>query len=177
MSSSNPSLEIERVFLLRGMPPLPEPHEVVRIEQGYFDAKAGGFAGVGAEEGRVRRTTDREGRTRHFLTRKRGTGLVREEDERAIDATVFEALWAKTGRRRIVKDRHRIAEADLVWEVDRFEEPVIVLAEIELPSVERAITIPEWLEGWVVREVTDDPSYRNSAIAFGLAGRHDSSAE
>jgi adenylate cyclase len=171
MTSPSPGLEIERVFLLRGMPPLPTPHDVVRIEQGYFDAEAGGRAGVGTEEGRVRRTTDREGRRRHFLTRKHGSGLVRTESEREIDSATFEALWDETGRRRILKDRHRIAESDLFWEVDRFEEPAIVLAEIELPSVDREIVIPPWLEGWIVREVTEDPAYRNSAIAFGLAGR------
>ncbi len=177
MSPPAPNLEIERVFLLRGMPPLPDPHEVLRIEQGYFDADAGAMAEVGAEEGRVRRTTDRDGRRGHFLTRKKGSGLVREEHEREIDAHVFEALWTETGRRRIVKDRHRVADADLLWEVDRFEEPPIVLAEVELPSVDWQVEIPPWLEGWIVREVTDDPAYRNSAIAFGLAGRTARSAD
>lgn len=173
MSTSTPGLEIERVFLLRGLPPLPTPHEILRIEQGYFDAEAGNRAGVEAEEGRVRRTTDREGRRRHYLTRKHGVGLVRTEVEREIDSATFEMLWGETGRRRIVKDRHRLADADLVWEVDRFEAPPIVLAEVELPSVDREIVIPGWLEGWIVREVTEDPAYRNSAIAFGLAERRD----
>lgn len=171
MSEGSPGLEIERVFLLRGMPPLPEAVEVLRIEQGYFDADAGAVAGVGEEEGRVRRTTDRLGRRRHFLTRKRGSGLVREETEREIDETAFGRLWAQTGSRRIVKDRHRIAEADLVWEIDRFEAPPIVLAEVELPSADHPVAIPDWLEGWIEREVTEEPAYRNSAIAFRLADR------
>lgn len=173
MSESPHGIEIERVYLLRGMPPLPAPVEVIRIEQGYFDARAGASAGVGAEEGRVRRTVDREGRRRHFLTRKRGHGLVREEDEREIDEPTFERLWSETGSRRIVKDRHRIAAAELVWEIDRFEEPPIVLAEVELPAADHSVEIPGWLEGWIEREVTEDPAYRNSAIAFRLAGRRD----
>ncbi len=169
MSDLTPGLEIERVFLLRGMPTLPRAEDVLQIEQGYFDADAGAVAGVGAEEGRVRRTTDREGRRRHFLTRKRGNGLVREEVEREIDDAAFDRLWAATGRRRIEKVRHRIPEADLVWEVDRFEAPPIVLAEVELPSTDHPVSIPAWLEGWIIREVTEDPAYRNSAIAFRLA--------
>jgi adenylate cyclase len=169
MSGAAAGLEIERVFLLRGMPPLPNPEEILRIEQGYFDADAGAIAGVGAEEGRVRRTVDREGRRRHLLTRKRGSGLVREEVEREIDDATFDRLWDATGRRRIEKVRHRIPEADLVWEVDRFEAPPIVLAEVELPSADHPVSIPAWLEGWIVREVTEDPAYRNSSIAFRLA--------
>ena len=172
MSEATPGLEIERVFLLRGMPSLPKSADMIRIEQGYFEAQAGDSAGVGAEEGRVRRTVDRDGRRRHFLTRKRGSGLVREEEEREIDEATFERLWRETGYRRIIKDRHRVPEGDLVWEIDRFETPPIVLAEVELPSVDRAVAIPAWLEGWIEREVTEDPAYRNSAIAFRLASGH-----
>ncbi len=171
MSRHSPGIEIERVFLLRGMPPLPATDDVLHIEQGYFEPGAAVAAGFGEEEGRVRRTTDRLGCRRHFLTRKRGSGLVREEDEREIDEAAFERLWGETGARRIVKDRHRIAAADLVWEVDRFDDPPIVLAEVELPSADHPVAIPDWLEGWIEREVTEEPAYRNSAIAFRLASR------
>lgn len=173
MSGTGPHLEIERVFLLRGMPPIPEPSEVLRIEQGYFDAAGAAQAGLAAEEGRVRRTTDLHGRVRHFLTRKRGSGLVREEEEREIAPELFDALWAATGDRRLRKDRHRVAHDGLVWEIDRFEQPEIVLAEAELPCADHPLAIPGWLVPWIEREVTEEPAYRNSAIAFRLARQGD----
>ena len=45
----------------------------------------------------------------------------------------------------------------------------LVMAEVELPSVECPLSIPSWLEGWIVREVSEDPRYRNSELARRIA--------
>ena len=50
---------------------------------------------------------------------------------------------------------------DLEIVVDEFEKPKkMILAEVELPSVDTPFNPPEWLG----KEVTGDPSYYNSRI-------------
>ena len=39
------------------------------------------------------------------------------------------------------------------------------LAELELTHAEQAVAIPDWLAPFLEREVTDDPSYTNRALA------------
>jgi CYTH domain-containing protein len=53
----------------------------------------------------------------------------------------------------------------LAWEIDVFEDRPLVLAEVELPSADAEAPPPAWLARHVVREVTDDPAYANSALA------------
>lgn len=172
----SPPLEIERVFLLRGLPPLPDRAEAHRLEQGYLDdplddstSSDAGTGESGFREGRVRRWTGPDGVVRCFHTVKRGRGIVREETERIIDEGEFDRAWARTGRRRIAKTRYRIPEGDLVWEVDRFDDLPLVMAEVELPAVDHPVEVPAWMEGWIVREISEDPRYRNSELARGIA--------
>lgn len=160
--------EIERSYLLRGMPPLPPHGEVWRIAQGYLAADASG-----GPEGRVRSIEHPDGRMEYVHTIKHGFGLVRKEVERAIDQREFARLWPLTKERRLAKVRHRVAAGDesgLVWEIDRFLDMDLVLAEVELPAAEVIPTIPPWLAGWIVREVTEEPEYRNSRIALRASG-------
>jgi len=158
------SVEIERSYLLRAMPALPPNGEVWRIAQGYFAADS-----QGGIEGRLRRVVHSDGRCEFFHTVKRGFGLVREEIERQIDGQEFERLWPRTEGQRLSKTRHRIPADDgsgLVWEIDRFDGIDLVLAEVELPAAEVQPRIPPWLAGLIVRDVTEEPEYRNSRIAL-----------
>ncbi|MFO0872398.1 MAG: hypothetical protein U0575_00315 [Phycisphaerales bacterium] len=165
-------LEIERSYLLRAMPPLPTDEtgaidgtvvEVLRIAQGYLPDDAKSTLGV---EGRLRRLEHVDGRVELRHTVKTGFGLVRTEVERSIDAAEFNRLWPHTAGRRLTKTRHRIRAGDFAWEIDRFHEVDLVLAEVELPSATTVAPIPSWLAPLVVREVTDEPEYRNSQIAL-----------
>lgn len=151
--------EIERVWLLREHPQLPRDAERWVIEQGYLHAGA-------STEGRIRRITRPDGRITHVHTSKRGMGMVREEIEREIDASEFGQLWPSTEGRRIAKVRHRVRESGLVWEVDAFTSIPLHMAEVELPAADTPVGMPEWLCAAVVREVTDDPRYRNSSLAL-----------
>lgn len=152
--------EIERVFLLRGMPaPMPEGVRL-RIEQGYLPPSP-----EGALEGRVRRITHVDGSIEHVHTVKSGTGLVREEHERPMTADEFAREWPRTAGARLRKERHRVPHGDRTWEVDRFLDLPLVLAECELPSADAPLEVPPWLAPFVVREVTEEPEYRNFALA------------
>jgi CYTH domain-containing protein len=151
--------EIERVFLLRGHPDPMPAGETWRIEQGYLPPAAhAGASASGLLEGRLRRIERPDGSVRHVHTVKRGTGLVREEVEREIDAATFAREWPRMG--------------DRTWEVDRFATLPVVLAECELPTADAPLAIPAWLAPWIDREVTDDPAFRNYELArrAGLVG-------
>jgi len=62
----------------------------------------------------------------------------------------------------ISKTRHEVTINSLLWEIDEFHDANegLVIAEIELPSADEHIELPEWLD----IEVTDDESYSNSSL-------------
>ena len=148
-------VEIERKFLVDRLPP--EIGEGERIEQGYL------VVGDDGVEVRIRRrgvdTT---------LTVKSGPGMVRVEEELAIDERRFESLWPLTGERRVSKTRHLIPlESGLTAELDVYAgaHEGLLTVEIEFPSVEasEAFAPPAWLG----RDVTGDGRFANQALALG----------
>ncbi|MHC4275537.1 MAG: CYTH domain-containing protein [Planctomycetota bacterium] len=160
-------LEIERKFLLDRLPALPDRAEPYRMEQGYL---ADG-------PGRLRRAVGPDGAPVCTLTVKTGLGLVRREDERTISEQEFRKHWPRTAGRRLTKTRYRIEQDGLVWEIDRYDGLDLVLAEVELPSADTEITVPDWLQPHVVREVTDEPQFQNYEIALRMAARRMTSGE
>jgi len=162
------SLEIERKYLLKSVPPIPPEAEVWRIEQGYvdFNAKPVVPDPDGLDVGRIRRTTMADGTVVCTHTVKSGVGLVRQEVERVISSDTFERAWPRTQGRRLQKVRYRIRDEALIWEIDVFTSLPLTLAEVELPTAETPSPIPAWLMPHIDREVTGEPEYTNAAIAF-----------
>ncbi len=160
--SREPGVEIERKYLLRGMPSLPIGARPLLIEQGWIP-------GTRILE-RLRRTQGDDG-TRYFRTIKFGKGIQRQEVEEEIAAELFERMWPLTEGRRIRKRRHRVPASALTWEIDEFLDRDLVLAEIELPAIDAAVVLPPWLAPSIVREVTDDPTYVNSNLARASSDR------
>lgn len=166
--------EIERVYLLDGAPQFPAHAVASRIEQGYLpeesthdDAPAQLIS-----EGRIRRVVHGDGAVQYTHTIKHGLGLVRAEDERSLTEQEFQTLWPRTRGRRLSKTRHRVTEADLVWEIDVFDQFDLVLGEVELPAIDTPAPIPGWLQPHIVREVTEEPAFRNYALATGAMQSH-----
>lgn len=157
-------LEIERVFLLDRLPDLPPHAQAYRIEQGYLPDDDGAPEGPFAE-GRLRKKTAPDGTVTCFHTIKSGAGLVREEVERSLTEAELAEAWPRTAGRRLKKTRYEVAEGALTWEVDAFDDWPLVMAEVELPRADAEAPLPAWLAGHVVRELTDDPRYRNYALA------------
>ena len=52
-----------------------------------------------------------------------------------------------------------------VWEVDRFLDRELYLAEVEVPEVSYSVEIPKWLAPYVIREVTEELPYEGVALA------------
>lgn len=148
--------EIERKYLLSALPPHVESVAPSRIDQGYLPGEA--------LIERIRRTKTKDGE-RYVRTVKLGRGVARIEVEEACGRDVFTKLWSLTVGRRVEKERFAIPEGNRVWEVDRFLDRELFLAEIELESEAEAITFPSWLAPYVVRDVTDEPAYVNAKLA------------
>ncbi len=175
MTEPDAPREIERRYLLDGLPPLPPDADATVIEQGYLPEAADADgppapppdADRRPDHGRLRRRRDANGREQFTHTVKTGEGLVRREWERTIDRATFEAAWPQTIGRRLAKTRHTAAGPDgLWWEIDAFDGLPLVLAEVELPSEDAEPRIPDWLRDHIVREVTDDPAFTNARLAI-----------
>ena len=107
---------------------------------------------------------------RFFETRKTGSGISRNEEERELSFEEFAALKLRNVARAsetasVFKIRARKGR----WEVDFFSENdrrgLSAVAEIELSSENEPL--PSFPEGISVsKEVTDDPEYGNERLAF-----------
>lgn len=150
------SLEIERKYLLSGAPDEVNGRSAREIEQGYLP-------GSRIQE-RLRRIVDAD-RILHVRSIKLGSGLVRVEVQEEIEPELFDRLWPLTEGRRLRKKRYRFPYGGLVWEVDGFTDRDLWLAEVELPSADHESPPPDWLERYIVREVTDEPEFLNVNLA------------
>jgi adenylate cyclase len=147
--------EIERKYVLSAPPQGLEQHPSRRLEQGYLAIDAAGA------EVRVRRKDDET-----LMTVKTGIGLIRGEEEFAIDSALFDRLWRLTEGRRVVKTRYFVPLSDgLTAEVDDYEGDLagLVTAEVEFPDVPTAdaFAAPAWLG----EDVTGDKRYANQQLA------------
>jgi len=147
-------VEIERKFLVEQLPDAIDAYPYGEIEQGYL-------AITDDVEVRVRRYGDQS-----FLTVKSSGNESRVEEEIEIEGRRFGALWPLTEGRRIEKRRYKIPISDgLTIELDVYHGRLNGLrtAEIEFESVAAATAfVPP---GWLGRDVTDDPRYKNKRLA------------
>jgi adenylate cyclase len=150
-------VEFERKYLLRQLPQMPQPVNVLEIDQGYLP-------GIKVQE-RVRRERSNTGAVRYFRTMKTGRGVERTELEDETDQQLFDHLWALTEGKRVRKRRYVVPNDGDHWEIDEFMDRPLVLAELELDHADAPVAIPDWLQPVLVREVTDEPSYTNRSLA------------
>ena len=118
------------------------------------------------DELRVRQRTQ-DGQTLYVKTLKRSiSGFTREEIEETITKDQYDALLAQADPacRPIEKTRYALPYNGHVIEVDLY--PFFTdcaIAEVELSSETEAFSLPACIR--VIREVTDDPAYKNAALA------------
>ena len=146
--------EIERKFLIKGLPAELKRARRYSIAQGYLAAEPGG------RHVRLRQ----EGKTAS-LTLKSGRGNSREEREIKLSAKQFAALWTATAGRRLRKVRHEIPWKNLVIEIDiyRGKNNGLMVAEVEFPN--RAACRRFKPPNWFGREVTGEKRYSNVMLA------------
>jgi adenylate cyclase len=147
-------VEIERKFLVRsdewrGLSRFSE-----RLRQGYLC-----WAENGKAEIRIRCAESRA-----FITIKGKGGLLRSEFEYGIPRDDGEKILSIFCQSSLIdKFRHELEHEGVTWYIDEFlgNNSGLVLAEVELESADQTIDLP----GWVGKEVTEAPRYRNANIA------------
>lgn len=161
-------LEIERKFLLSehfSIQRIPVPYQRISIEQAYLKK----------EEVRSRQRIRCRGQNDayvYYLTEKTPSAesnFVQEEKEKRISSNEYYKLLEQRDPKRAIIKKERIC---FLWknqyfELDLFTEPDwirgLMILEIELTEENDKIKIPEWLGR--VREVTNEPNYKNSELA------------
>ena len=146
------ALEIERKFLVDEKKlPAQILSGGVKIAQGYLCVEP-------ARTIRVRIKGERG-----FLTIKSANvGIVRQEFEYEIPIDDAQEILKLCAPRILEKVRYKIEHAGKIWEVDVFggRHAGLILAEVELSSVDEKIILPEWTDA----EVSEDPRYFNSNL-------------
>ena len=144
--------EIERKFVVHQLPADVRERGGEHIRQGYLS--------VEPAEVRVRSRDDRT----YELTVKSAGGLSRAEVNLELTREQFEELWP-LAQRTIEKTRSTFGVDGWTVEVDVYGAALegLVVAEVEFPSEGDAAAFapPEWF----ATEVTEDPRYRNAALA------------
>jgi len=154
--AGGPAREIEHRYLLTAVPAELDGAPAVEIHQGWLP-------GSTLQE-RVRWVCGPDGE-RYYRCVKAGAGIDRVELEEETSKELFEALWPLTEGKRVATRRYRRRERGLTWEVDQFQDRELVLAEVEVPAVQRRVQLPAWLKSVLVREVTGEAGYVNVNLA------------
>ncbi len=155
-ASDEPTLEIERKFLVTRIPAGLDRVPSSRIDQGYLAIDP---------EGAVVRLRRQGGRT--LCAIKSGHGLQRTEEEWRIDPARFERLWPLTEGRRVEKQRYLLpAEGGLTIELDVYAGALDGLATAEVEAADRAAVEAFEPPSWMRLELTDDPRYSNASLAL-----------
>lgn len=145
--------EVERKFLVRGLPPVSPAGE--RVEQGYLSTAADEL------EVRVRR----KGRARVLTLKGRGD-LSRIEIEKDVTEAEFAELWPLTEHARVEKTRYTLPHDGHVIELDVYDGALrgLVVAEVEFASADDAAAFRP--PSWFGDEVTRDGRYKNRRLAL-----------
>ena len=146
---------LERRFLLQRMPRL-EGAETRTIQQGYLP---------GADIRERVRKSEAKSDVSYTRTLCAGSNSDQVEIEEEISERIFKQLFALTKGQRVRKRRYTIERAGQRWQVDRFLDRKLVLAEVTLESIGQSVELPRWLQLVIVREVTRDASFRDENLA------------
>ena len=152
-------IEIERKFLLVDDGWRAAAHKVVPMAQGYLNDLAMVDSGAMQTSVRVRI----EGESAFLNIKSREAGPSRQEFDYEILLAFARALLARCVGGKIDKRRHYVQHAGHLWEIDEFhgDNAGLVVAEIELGSVDESFAKPDWLGV----EATHAQRYYNLALA------------
>lgn len=164
-------LEIERRFLLKDIP-LAKFEMKLDITQHYLSKKGD------KETERVRATTtillDEKGDEKDIIVNDKWVHTVKKPTGGlGQDETEWNMSWKEFKEYKVRSDRS-ISKARYVkehtsdklkWEIDSFARARLVIAEIEIPSEDYDLVIPEWLKPYVLLEITGMNQFSNSNLA------------
>ena len=150
-------MEIERKFLVKELPANLDGYPHVEIEQGYLCT---------SPTLRIRRMGDVYWLTVKEKVGSASTAIHNREEEFRLSKDGYEQLKAKCDGRMVLKTRYKIPVNGLTAELDIFHgtHEGLRLVEVEFPDTVAADSFvkPEWFG----EDVSQDPRYRNSFLAF-----------
>lgn len=147
-------LEIERKFLLASDAWRAQVSSRCVMRQGYLGAP-GGKASI-----RVRL----EGDVAKLNIKAAVVGSARAEYEYDIPVAQAQEMLDTLCVGKVDKTRHYVKRDGLTWEIDEFhgDNAGLVVAEVELDTVDQTVPHPEWLGP----EVTNEVRYYNQQLAL-----------
>lgn len=159
-------IEIERKFLLKSLPEQ-KPSEIIKVKQWYLK--------IGGIWERVRSMDSSIGTKKWVHTVKtKISDMSSEEAEREISKKEFNHFVKKCrmigeNSRFIAKERHIYPHGGLKWEVDLFRHKChIIIAEVEIPSEDYPLCIPEFIERKKLMEVTGMKQFSNKSLSVRI---------
>jgi CYTH domain-containing protein len=171
-------LEIERRFLLKSFPRqinwLKDFEKHLFIKQFYYDRNVDEYEG----SFRLRREQVLGNgwhsavlSTSFDITRKKLINKgVFEEEIVEINNETYQRINMNMHDGSIDKMRSVVKCPDnigLKWEIDNFKSPIkLIIAEIELPSMDYDLKIPDFLQEVIITEVTGQKEFSNRSLAI-----------
>lgn len=151
--NGQPSLEIERRFLVKRLPEDLDDYSYENITQGYMST----------DEGKSIRLRHKGGN--YYQTIKKGTGKIREEIEMVIPKAMYDGLWDQTKGRRIQKIRYEIPYGKNTLQLDIYTGKLegFQTVEVEFESIDECDNFisPEWFGA----EITEISQFTNKQLA------------
>lgn len=156
-------IEIERKFLLKAVPDL-KPTEVIKIKQWYLKVE-----GIW-ERARSMESSIYGIKWVHTIkTRISDISNLEEEYEmtkKDFDDFVKRCKSSKQNAKYITKKRRIYPDGERKWEVDVFSQKChIIVAEVEIPSEDYELEIPEFIQKKNLLEVTGMKQFSNRSLS------------
>jgi CYTH domain-containing protein len=156
-------IEIERKFLLKSIPD-GKPSETIKIKQWYL--KVDGIW----ERARSMESNIYGIKWVHTIkTRISDSSNIEEERDLSkdqFDDFVKRCKGSKQNAKYITKQRRIYPDGELKWEVDIFSQKChIIVAEIEIPTEDYDLQIPEFIQKKSLLEVTGMKQFSNRSLS------------
>ena len=156
-------IEIERKFLLKSIPD-GKPSETIKIKQWYL--KVDGIW----ERARSMESNISGIKWVHTIkTRISDSSNIEEERDLSkdeFDDFVKRCKGSKQNAKYITKQRRIYPDGDRKWEVDVFSQKChIIVAEVEIPSEDYELEIPEFIQKKNLLEVTGMKQFSNRSLS------------
>lgn len=168
--------EIERRFLLKGLPKIASKVDPIHITQYYIDQRAGRIRIRESHQNKLYRSNGNTGVqviSKYDITKKvRIRDGVYDETITWINESKYKKLVPKA-HKMISKLRYEIPctmqGKKLKWEIDVFKSPLhMIIVEIEIPKEGFRIKVPKHLKDLIVMEITSIKEMTNYALAEQL---------
>lgn len=157
-------IEIERKFLLKGIPDK-KPSEIIKINQWYLKNEEGVWERIRSWNSNV------NGKKWIHTIKTRISDMSNIEEEKEVTEKEFIAFQRKCHSkinqgRSIIKERRIYIDGENKWEVDVFKSGCqLTIAEVEIPSEDYELVIPEFIEKKNLMEVTGLKQFSNRSLA------------